>query len=98
MLFPATSAILSHLPSPTCILRYAFCFNLLSDCTDSSPAPPPPHYLSSSTAESYLGKTSLSPQEMFSVSEKLMEQYIAILVSAMSIHMLVYSLELLKFV
>lgn len=80
MLFPATSAILSHLPSPTCILRYAFWFNLVSDYTDSSRSSP--LYLPSPTAESYLGKNSLSAQEMFSISEKLIEQYIAILVSA----------------
>lgn len=45
--------------------------------TDSSPL-----YLSSSTTESYLGKTSLSAQEMFSLNEMLIEQYIAVLVSA----------------
>lgn len=41
-----------------------------------------PFYLYSPTAESCLGKTSLLAQEMFSVSEKVIEYHIAILVFA----------------
>lgn len=41
-----------------------------------------PLYLFSPTAASYLGKTSSSAEEIFSLNEMLIEQYIAVLVSA----------------